>query len=124
MFGKASSSQAPSANKRLFGSSLSVDCQSVFHLSTSFPGDLGNRLSFSQKSMPSTSPSCSALFTIIDGTRQSKLRTWRSSSKNRSCIWMIEESRRGIATDSLLILIDWTGTYIITHNIVLGMKKG
>ena len=34
MFGKAPSS---SANKRLFGSSLSVDCQSVFHLLTSFP---------------------------------------------------------------------------------------
>jgi len=37
---------------------------------------------------------------------------------------MIKESKRGIATDSLLVLIDWTGTYIITHNIVLGMKKG
>ena len=34
MFGKASSSQTPSANKRSFGSSLSVDCQSVFHLRT------------------------------------------------------------------------------------------
>ena len=32
MFGKASSSQTPGANIRLFGSSLSVDCQSVFHL--------------------------------------------------------------------------------------------
>ena len=42
MFGKASSSQAPSASKR-FGSSLSVDCQSVFHLRISFPRDLGNR---------------------------------------------------------------------------------
>ena len=54
MFGKASSSQAPNANKRLFGSSLSVGCQSVRHLSTSFPRDLGNGLSFSQNSMPST----------------------------------------------------------------------
>ena len=25
---------------------------------------------------------------------------------------------------SLLVLIDWTGTYIITHNIIFGMKKG
>ena len=31
MFGKASS-QTPSANIRFFGSPLSVDCQSVFHL--------------------------------------------------------------------------------------------
>ena len=65
MFEKASSSQAPSANKRLFGSSLSIDCHSVFPLSTSFSRDLGNGLSFSQKSMPSTSSSCCALFTII-----------------------------------------------------------
>ena len=35
MFGKAYSSQTPSADTRLFGSSLSVDCQSVFHLLTS-----------------------------------------------------------------------------------------
>ena len=48
MFGKASSSQTPSANKRLSGSSLSVGCQSVCHLSTSFPRDLGNGLSFSK----------------------------------------------------------------------------
>ena len=55
--------------------------------------------SFSQNSMPSTSSSsCSALFTIIDGTTQSRWRAWRSSSENRSCIWMIKESRRGIAT--------------------------
>ena len=32
MFGKASSSQTPGANISLFGSSLSVDGQSVFHL--------------------------------------------------------------------------------------------
>ena len=37
MFGKVSSSQAPHASKRSFGSSLSVDCQSVFHQLTSFP---------------------------------------------------------------------------------------
>ena len=82
MFGKASSSQAPSASKRLFGSSLSVNFQSVFHLLTSFPRDLGNGMFFSQNSMPSTS-SCSrsGLFTIIDGTRQSRWRAWRSSSK-------------------------------------------
>ena len=60
MFGKASSSQTPSANKRLFGSSPSVHCQSVFHLRTSFPRDLGHRMSFSQKRMPSiSSSSCS-----------------------------------------------------------------
>ena len=39
-------------DKRLFRSFLSVDCQSVFHLRTSFPRDLGNGLSFSQNSMP------------------------------------------------------------------------
>ena len=40
MFGKATSSQTLSANKRLLGSSLSGDYQSVFHLHTSFPRDL------------------------------------------------------------------------------------
>ena len=74
MFGKASSSQTPSANKRLVGSSLFVDCQSVFHLRTSFPRDLRNEMSFSQNSMPCTlSSSCS-------GTRKSRWRAWRSSS--------------------------------------------
>ena len=48
MLGKASSSQSPIASKRLFGSTLSVDCQSVFHLRTSFSRDLGNEMSFSQ----------------------------------------------------------------------------
>ena len=48
MLGKASSSQSSIASKRLFGSSLSADCQSVFHLGTSFPRDLGNEMSFSQ----------------------------------------------------------------------------
>ena len=48
MLGKASSSQSPIASIRLFGSTLSVDCQSVFHLRTSFPRDLGNEMSFSQ----------------------------------------------------------------------------
>ena len=87
MFGKASSLQTPSANKRLFGSFLSVDCHSVFHLPTSFPRDLRNGMSFSQNSMPSaSSSSCSVFFTIIDVTRQSKWRAWRSSSENRSCI--------------------------------------
>ena len=98
MFGKVSSSQAPHASKRSFGSSLSVDCQSVFYLLTSFPRDLGSRMSFSQNSMPSTSSSsCSALFTIIDGTRKSRWRAWRSLSKI-DCIWIIKESRGGIAT--------------------------
>ena len=48
MLGKASSSQSPIASKRLFGSTLSVDCQSVFHLRTSFSRDLENEMSFSQ----------------------------------------------------------------------------
>ena len=26
--------------------------------------------------------------------------------------------------NKLLVLIDWTGTYMITHNIIFGMKKG
>ena len=88
-----------SSHKRLFGSSQSVDCQSVFHLHTLFPRDLGNGMSFSQKSMPSTSlSSFSAIFIcVIDGTSQSKWPALRSSSKNRSCIWMTKESRRGIA---------------------------
>ena len=51
MFEKASSSQAPSASKRLFGSYLFDNCQSVFHLRTSFPRDLGNGMSFSGTSL-------------------------------------------------------------------------
>ena len=84
MFGKTSSSQATS------GSFLSVDCQSVFHLLTSFPRDLENGISFSQNSMPSaSSSSCSALFTIIDGTIQSRWRARRSSSKiDRASGWL------------------------------------
>ena len=63
-------------------SSLSVDCQSVFHPSTSFPRDLGNGMSFSQNRMPSTSSSSGgAFYAIIDCTRPSNLRAWRSSSK-------------------------------------------
>ena len=57
IFWKAFSSQAPSTNTKLFGSSLSIDSQSVFHLSTSFPRDLGNGLSFSQNSMLNSSSS-------------------------------------------------------------------
>ena len=98
IFGKAFSSEAPSASKRLFGSSLSVDCQSVFHLRTSFPWDLGNGMSFSQNCMPSTSSSrCSALFTIIDGIDRADGERGYLRQK-RSCTWMIKESRRGIAT--------------------------
>ena len=42
--------------------------------------------------------SFSAIFIcVIDGTSQSKWPALRSSSKNRSCIWMTKESRRGIA---------------------------
>ena len=47
VLGKASSSKSPIASKRSFGSSLSVDCQTVFHLRTSFPRDLGNEMFFS-----------------------------------------------------------------------------
>ena len=118
MFGKASSSQAPSASQeRLFGSSLSVDCQRVFHLLTSFPRDLGNGMSLSQNSMPSTSSfSCSVLFPTIDGTRESRYGGRDDPQEEK-------ESRRGNSY-SLLVLIDWTGTYIVTHNIIFGMKKG
>ena len=91
MFGKAPSS---SANKRLFRTYLSVVCQSVFHLRTSFPRDFRNGMSFSQYRAPFTlsDPAAVPLFTIIDGTRQSRWWAWRSSSENRSCIWMIKES--------------------------------
>ena len=51
MFGNVHSS---SANKRLFGSFLSVDCHSVFHLRTSFPRDFRNGMSFPQNSAPFT----------------------------------------------------------------------
>ena len=61
MFEKASSSQTLSANKGLFGSSLSVDCQSVFHLHTSFPRNLRKGVSFSQNGMPFTSPDLAAV---------------------------------------------------------------
>ena len=117
MFGKASSSQAPSASKRLFGSYLSVDFQSVFRLLTSFPRHLGSGMSSFQNNMLSTSSSSrSGLFTIIDGTRQSRWRAWRSSSKIDLAF--------GWLRNKLLVLIDWTGTYIITDNIIFGMKKG
>ena len=49
MFGRAPLSQTLSANKRLFGSSLTA-----FHLHPSFPGDLRNGMSFSQNIMPFT----------------------------------------------------------------------
>ena len=88
-----------------------------------FQVDLRNGMSFSQNSMPSTSSSsCSALFAIIDGTTQRRWQAWRSSSENRSCIWMIKESGSRNSY-SLLVMIDWTGTYIITY-IIFGMKKG
>ena len=123
MFGKASSSQAPSASKRLFGSSLSVDFQSVFQLLTSFLRNLGNGMYFSQNGMPSTSSSSrSGLFTIIDSTRQSRWRARRSSSKiNLAFGWLRSQEE---VWNKLLVLIDWTGTYIITNDIIFGMKKG
>ena len=54
MFGKASSSQTLSANKKS-GSFLSVDCRIVF------PRDLRNGMSFSQNGMPFTSSSPAAV---------------------------------------------------------------
>ena len=47
MLEKSSSSKSPIASKRLFGSFSSVDCQSAFHLRTSFPFLWGNEMSFS-----------------------------------------------------------------------------
>ena len=47
MFGKASLSHAPSASRRLLGSSFSADCHIICHLRSSFPRDLGNGRSFS-----------------------------------------------------------------------------
>ena len=58
MLGKAFSSKSPIASKRLFGSSLSVDCQSVLHLRTSFPRDLENQMSFSHYAVSTPSFSC------------------------------------------------------------------
>ena len=44
---------------------------------------------------------------------------------NRSCIWMIKESRRELIDSySLLLMIDLTGTYITTYNITFCRKKG
>ena len=39
--------------------------------------------------------------TKSDDTRQGRWRAWQSLSENRSFIWIIQESRRGIATISL-----------------------
>ena len=70
MFGKVSSSHAPSANRRLFGSSFSADCHIVCHLFSSFPRDLGNGRSFSQNNMPfAASDSSWVLLTMIESTR-------------------------------------------------------
>ena len=121
MFGKAFSSQAPSANKRLFGSSLCVDCHSVLHLSTSVQRDVGNGMSFSQNSMPPTSSSsCSALLTIIDGTTQGKLRAWQSSSKLDPRLELII-----IVSSSPIDHYEKTVAIpLLAHNIIFGMKKG
>ena len=62
------------------GSSLSVDCQSVFHLRSSFSRDLRNVMSFSHNSMPSTSSSsCSALFTITLHSKGWEKKLFRTS---------------------------------------------
>ena len=77
MFGKAPSS---GANKRLFGSSLSVrGARMKYELTQKTPAWEAN-------------PAAVPLFTIIDGSRQSRWWAWRSSSENRSCIWIIKES--------------------------------
>ena len=70
MFGKAPSF---SANKSLFGSSLPVDCQSVFHLRTSFPSDLRNGTSFSKNS---------ARFTLSDPAAVPYLLYWMARDKD------------------------------------------
>ena len=70
MFGKASPSHVPSANRRLLGSSFSADCHIICHLSSSFPRDLGNGRSLSQNNMPSVaSDSSRVLLIMIEGTR-------------------------------------------------------
>ena len=70
MFGKVSSSHAPSANRRLFGSSFSADCHIVCHLLSSFPRDLANARSFSQNNIPfAASDGSWVLLTMIEGTR-------------------------------------------------------
>ena len=70
MFGKASLSHAPSASRRLLGSSFSADCHIICHLRSSFQRDLGNGRSFSQNNMPSVaSDSFRVLLTMIEGTR-------------------------------------------------------
>jgi len=73
LFGKASSSHGPSANRRLLGSSFSADCHIVCHLHSSFPRDLGNGRLFSKNSMPFVASNSSRVFlTMIEGTRKSK----------------------------------------------------
>ena len=70
MFGKASTSHAPSASRTLLGSSFSADCHIVCHFCSSLPRDLGNGRSFSQNNMPSVaSDSSRVLLTMIEGTR-------------------------------------------------------
>ena len=102
MFGKASLSHAPSASRRLLRSSFSADCHIICHLRSSFQRDLGNGRPLSQNNVPSVaSDSSRVLLTMVEGTRYSKWRAWRSSSENLSCIWIIGESRRGITTDFL-----------------------
>ena len=68
MFGKISTSHAPSASRRSLGSSFSADWHIVYHRRSSFPRDLGNGRSFSQNNMPSVaSDSFRVLLTMIEG---------------------------------------------------------
>ena len=122
MFEKASSSQTPSANMRLFGSSLSVDCQSVFLLRTSFPSGFEKWNVFF--------PEQHAFYFIIQLQCIICYNRWHDTEKmaglaifvRKSILHLIKESGSRNSY-SLLVMIDWTGTYIITY-ILFGMKKG
>ena len=112
MFGKASSLQSPSASKKLFGSSLSVDFQSGFHLLISKGFGKWNAFLPEQHTFYFiTQLHCLIYYNRWHWTTQ--MAGVAIFVKNRSCIWTIKESRRGIA--SLLVMIDLTGTYIVTH---------
>ena len=102
MFGKASSSPAPSVSERLFGSSLSVDRQSVFYLRLTYVISKG----FGTWNVFML-PEQHALYFIIQLQCLIYYNRWHDTKqmagvaifvKNRSCTWMIKESRRGIAT--------------------------
>ena len=118
MLGKASSSQTP---KGCLEAPYLLTARVISIYAPHFQG-IWEMECFSPRTafFSSSSFSCSALFTIIDSTRQSKWRAWRFSSENRSCIWKIKESRGGIATDSLLNCndrLDWNLYYNLFYNL-------